>query len=208
MNELFKAMSRAQAQMKGAVKDATNPHFRSRYADLESVIEAIRKPFADNGLCFFQRVADGMLVTTIAHESGESFESAVPLIITKQDCQGLGSSLTYSRRYGIAAAAGISQTDDDGNAACEPPSKPPPPAYKASQPTPKREKTSPDDPVEQYRHTKHRDLCVIEAGKLGISSNALLLHKEKLVPFLESNASTEDLPRWLEAFFKKEEAAK
>ncbi len=204
MNELFKAMSRAQAAMKGAVKDATNPHFRSRYADLESVIEAIRKPFADNGLCFFQRVAEERLVTTICHESGEMFECAVPLIIAKNDMQGVGSAITYARRYGLAAAAGVSQTDDDGNAACEAPK----PVPSAPKPAPTMAKPTPDQAVDLYRHTKHRDLCVDEAKKIGISANALLLHKEKLVPFLEANASTADVGKWLDAFFKREEAAK
>jgi len=220
---LFDALSKAQAAMKGAVKDSTNPHFRSRYADLESVIEAIRKPFADNGLCFSQRVADGMLVTTIAHESGESFESAVPLIVTPKlihekdksgnilsskeviDSQVYGSALTYSRRYGLAAAAGVSQTDDDGNAACEAPK----PVFVASNPVPAASKPVPAATVtstapEVYRHIKHRELCLEEARKVGHSANMLLLHKEKLVPFLEANATTGDLGKWIEVFFTKE----
>jgi hypothetical protein len=119
MKELFSALCKAQAQIKGAVKDSTNPHFKSRYADLESVIEAMRAPFAANGLAFIQSASDdGMhMITTLVHSSGESICSRVPLIITKQDMQGVGSAITYARRYGLAAACGLSQTDDDGEAA-------------------------------------------------------------------------------------------
>ncbi len=119
--ELFAALSKAQAEIKGAVKDSTNPHFKSRYADLESVIEAVKQPFFKFGLSFVQSVEGDALVTTICHASGGTITSRVPLIIGKNDMQGVGSAITYARRYGLAAAAGVSQTDDDGNAACEAP---------------------------------------------------------------------------------------
>ena len=121
--ELFAALSKAQAEIKGAVKDSTNPHFKSRYADLESVIEAVKQPFFKFGLSFYQSVEGDSLVTTICHASGGTISSSVPLIIGKNDMQGVGSAITYARRYGLAAAAGVSQTDDDGNAACEPPTR-------------------------------------------------------------------------------------
>jgi hypothetical protein len=135
MSEIYKALSKAQGTMKGAVKDSTNPHFKSRYADLESVIDAIRSAFAANGLSFFQSVSeDGLrLITTIAHESGETISGSVPLIIGKNDMQGVGSAISYARRYSLAALAGISQTDDDGNAACEPPKPSPVPRVAAKQ---------------------------------------------------------------------------
>jgi hypothetical protein len=119
MKELFSALSKAQSQIKGALKDSTNPHFKSRYADLESVIEAMRAPFAANGLAFIQSAtADGQHMQTIlVHSSGESFTTQVPLIITKNDMQGVGSAITYARRYGLAAACGLSQTDDDAESA-------------------------------------------------------------------------------------------
>jgi hypothetical protein len=119
--ELFAALSKAQAEIKGAVKDSTNPHFKSRYADLESVIEAVKQPFFKFGLSFVQSVEGDALVTTICHASGGTITSRVPLIIGKNDMQGVGSAITYARRYGLAAAAGVSQTDDDGVAACEAP---------------------------------------------------------------------------------------
>lgn len=120
MKTLFAALADAQSQLKGAVKDSTNPHFKSRYADLESVIEAMRAPFAANGLAFMQTVSDDsqFLRTIIVHDSGESVTLQVPLIITKNDMQGVGSAITYARRYGLAAACGISQTDDDDGESC------------------------------------------------------------------------------------------
>jgi len=133
MANVCKALAAAQGKLRKAVKDSTNPHFRSRYADLESVIEAMREPFASEGLAVVQSVSDGNLVTTIFHASGESITSSVPLYIQKQDMQGVGSAITYARRYGLAAACGISQTDDDGEAAIEPPKPSPVPRVAARQ---------------------------------------------------------------------------
>jgi hypothetical protein len=95
----------------------------SRYADLESVIDALKGPFSECGLSYYQSASeDGQrLITTIAHDSGETISGSVPLIIVKKDMQGVGSAITYARRYGLAALAGVAQTDDDGNAACEAP---------------------------------------------------------------------------------------
>jgi hypothetical protein len=123
LSNVCKSLAAAQGKLRKAVKESTNPHFRSRYADLESVIEAMREPFASEGLSVVQSVNDGMLSTTIFHASGESISSTVPLFIPKQDMQGVGSAITYARRYGLAAACGISQTDDDGNDACPAPNQ-------------------------------------------------------------------------------------
>jgi len=83
----------------------------------------MRVPFAANGLAFMQTVSDdsAFLRTIIVHESGESVTLQVPLIITKNDMQGVGSAITYARRYGLAAACGISQTDDDAESCVERP---------------------------------------------------------------------------------------
>lgn len=192
--DFIKPFLAAQTAIKGAVKDSTNPHFKNRYADLESVIEAVKPALAANGFAFSQGVSDDCtrMITTIIHVSGHAIACSVPLIISKQDMQAVGSAITYARRYGLAAALGVPQIDDDAESTMERPK----PVLVASKPvlaTP-----------EPYRHLKHRDLCVAEAGKLGISSNALLLHKDALVKFLEANATTGDLPQWIDAFFKKE----
>lgn len=117
INELSAALAKAQAEIKDAVKDATNPHFRNEYASLASVLDAVRDPLSKNGLSVMQapKIADpGMiLVTRLAHSSGQWVESETPLMLVKQDMQGFGSALTYARRYALAALCGVSQVDDD-----------------------------------------------------------------------------------------------
>jgi hypothetical protein len=126
MSELAKALVKAQGHIKGAVKDASNPHFKAKYADLASVWDACRKPLTDNGLSVVQFTTintEGtipLLVTRLLHTSGESIDGVTPLIMVKQDMQALGSAITYARRYGLAAMVGVAPEDDDGNAASEP----------------------------------------------------------------------------------------
>jgi hypothetical protein len=130
MKELFTALSKAQGQIRGAVKENVNPHFKSRYADLESVIDAIRKPLADNGLGFVQSISDGYCSTVIVHTSGEQFVSTVPFLVAGNDMQKIGSALTYARRQGICAAFGVPQVDDDAQSCSQP--APAPVAKKAA----------------------------------------------------------------------------
>jgi hypothetical protein len=122
IKELASALAKAQGQMKGAVKDAANPFFKTKYADLSSVVEAIREPFSKNGLAYIQLTVptekDEVSVETIlTHESGEWVSSILTLPVAKHDAQGYGSALTYARRYGLSAVAGVAPEDDDGNAA-------------------------------------------------------------------------------------------
>jgi len=121
IKELAGALSKAQAQMGFAKKDSTNPHFNSRYADLASVEDAIRDPFAMNGLSHSQVVVSNghghILRTMLMHMSGEWLASDFPLLGDITRPQVLGSLLTYARRYSLAAIAGIAQDDDDGNQA-------------------------------------------------------------------------------------------
>jgi hypothetical protein len=120
---LAAALAKAQGAMKGAVKDSANPFFKSKYADLASVVEAIRVAFASNGLSYIQTVdpsdKDEVRVeTTILHSSGEWISCGVlSLPVSKSDAQGYGSALTYARRYSLSAATGVAPEDDDGNLA-------------------------------------------------------------------------------------------
>jgi hypothetical protein len=109
----------AQDQIKHATKDAVNPHFRNNYATLESVIDATKAALLENNIATLQGMnAEGSALTTrLQHVSGEFFESEMKLVLSKQDMQGLGSAITYARRYALAAILNISQQDDDGNAA-------------------------------------------------------------------------------------------
>lgn len=117
INELSTAMAKAQLEMKNAVKDAENPHFRNDYASLASVLDAVREPLAKNGLSLLQstRIVEHgfILVTKLAHASGQWVESETPLMLVKNDMQGLGSAVTYARRYAAAAMCGVAQADDD-----------------------------------------------------------------------------------------------
>lgn len=135
INELAAALAKAQGMMHGAKKDADNPYFKSKYADLASCWEAAREPLSSNGLCVIQMTAPSdkeevVVVTRISHSSGQWAEGTLAIPVNKADAQGYGSALTYARRYGFAAAVGLAQVDDDGNlaAAAKPPKPEPTPA--------------------------------------------------------------------------------
>jgi len=124
INELATALSKAQDAMGGAAKDAKNPFFKSKYADMASVVRAVKQPFADNGLSYSQfplMQEDKVGVETILmHSSGQWISSVLVVPMTKKDAQAAGSAITYARRYSLQAIAGIPAEDDDGNAASAP----------------------------------------------------------------------------------------
>lgn len=118
---LAAALSKAQASITGALKDSSNPFFKSKYADLASCWDACRKQLADNGLCVIQTTthtdAGVMLVTTLAHSSGEWIRGTLPVLTKDSGPQAQGSGITYARRYALAAIVGLAQIDDDAEAA-------------------------------------------------------------------------------------------
>ena len=120
IKELATALAKAQAVMENASKDKANPFFKSKYADLESVVGVIRPALEKFGLSFVQVCHDwdvgAKVETIIIHESGEWLSCGTmtaPAI--KADAQGFGSALTYARRYSLSAAFGVATTEDDGN---------------------------------------------------------------------------------------------
>lgn len=120
VDQLATALAKAQGALKPAAFNRTNPHFRNRYADLASVLEAIRGPLASNGLSVTQAttLADGalVLVTTLRHASGQWCASTYPLPLGAKP-QELGSALTYARRYALSALVCLAaDEDDDGEA--------------------------------------------------------------------------------------------
>ena len=121
INELASALCNAQGQMGGAVKDSANPFFKSSYADLTSVIKAIKQPFADNGLSYTQFPVsneNGVGVSTrLMHISGQWLEMEYTLPTVKKDPQASGSAITYARRYALQSIAGIPTADDDAESA-------------------------------------------------------------------------------------------
>jgi hypothetical protein len=137
IKEIAKAMCAAQADMTGAKKTTVNGFFKSKYSDLVSVVEAVKVPFADNGLSYVQFPIEENgrigIETILMHVSGEFLSNSFTVTLSKQDAQGAGSALTYCRRYSLQAIAGIPSEDDDGNSASAPK-----PQYKqpAAQPAP------------------------------------------------------------------------
>jgi hypothetical protein len=121
--ELYAAMAKAFAAIEGAAKDKANPAFKgTKYADLSSVVDAIKPALVANSLWFAQinhEQSGGVCVETIVCHSGGGQMSFGKLFVpaSKQDAQGYGSALTYARRYSLLAAFGVCPEDDDGNAA-------------------------------------------------------------------------------------------
>jgi hypothetical protein len=113
------ALLAAQAEMKAAKKDSVNPHYKSHYADLESVIEAVKAPLNKNGIVYMQTnipSTDGLTIeTTLIHTSGEYISSSIWLPVGRNDAQAFGSAQTYGRRYGLQSICGLAAADDDGN---------------------------------------------------------------------------------------------
>lgn len=122
--KLFAAMHKAQHEVGAAVKDSKNPHFKNTYASLNAHLHAVIPVYNAHGLAVIQAPGfrDGLctLTTRVAHTSGEwlEFEAAAPL--QRNDPQGVGSAITYLRRYSLGAVAGIGAEDDDGHSASTP----------------------------------------------------------------------------------------
>lgn len=156
--ELFAAIAKAQAEVENATKNAQNPHFKSRYADLAEVLNTVRPVFAAHGLSLNQSTEyDGQHVkvtTCIGHAGGGYITSTAACIPGKADAQGVGSATSYLRRYSLAAMTGVAQEDDDGNAAS---GRAPQPAQRAAPPRPAAVRT--DSAISADELAEIRDLC-------------------------------------------------
>ncbi len=124
IKDFVAALAKAQGTMKPAVFNRVNPHFKTRYADFTSCMDACRAPLSENGLAVIQycTTIEGKfnLVTMLAHVSGQWMKSEFPLIATKLDSQGVGSAMTYAKRYSLCGMTGIvadEEQDDDGEGA-------------------------------------------------------------------------------------------
>lgn len=122
MKHIASALVKAQKEFGPALKTSSNPHFKSRYADLAACVEAVVDALNANGIMLMQQnseCSDGVIVETVfIHESGETMSSGkLHVPASKHDPQGYGSALTYARRYSLMAACGIAPEDDDGNQA-------------------------------------------------------------------------------------------
>ena len=121
IKEIATALAKAQAEIENASKTSNNPHFKSKYADLAEVLNTVRPVMAANGISIVQMPSfEGGIAsveTVMMHNSGEWLSNTASAPVTKQDAQGVGSCITYLRRYSMAAFCGIAQEDDDGNGA-------------------------------------------------------------------------------------------
>ena len=131
MKNIATALVKAQKAFGPALKTSTNPHFKSRYADLSACVEAVIDALNDNGIALVQKshyCVDGIMIETVfVHESGEMLETGILRFpIMKNDPQGAMACLTYARRGSLMAACGIAPEDDDGNAATRKPTSPTP----------------------------------------------------------------------------------
>lgn len=122
---LAKAIALSQLHVENALKSSTNPHFKSKYADLAEILNTVRPVFSANGIAIVQtptfESGIASVETMLCHESGEFISSVCSSPVSKQDAQGIGSAITYLRRYSLAAMCGIAQEDDDGQQAVAPP---------------------------------------------------------------------------------------
>lgn len=121
MSAIFTALSKFHEEVGKIKKSSTNPHFKNKYADVNTVLDAIREPLKNAGLCFVQLPQQGGLKTILATTEGdEQIESFLEYELSKKDMQGLGSAITYARRYALVSMLGLEAEDDDGNEASKP----------------------------------------------------------------------------------------
>lgn len=118
---IFSALAKAQAEIQNPSKNATNPHFKSKYSTLDEGLNVVREALSAVGICVFQRtyIVESVVIleTVLGHSSGEWLSSNYPVIAMPYKPQDGLSSLTYARRGALFAAVGIAGEDDDGNAA-------------------------------------------------------------------------------------------
>jgi hypothetical protein len=121
---IYMALCAAQAGMGKVVKGATNPAFKSKYADLADVVSVAVPALNEQGIAMFHMMVrdeqGAVMRTMLVHGASETSVSCdVPLIINKQDMQGMKSATTYAKRIGLESLTGIAPEDDDGNAAAK-----------------------------------------------------------------------------------------
>lgn len=135
--KIFIAINQIQKKVRNATTDSNNPHYRSTYASLESVLDLLRPMWAEAGLAVTQDVFEGSLRTRVVHaESGDSFDFCYRMINAKGDLHGEGAAFTYSRRQALKGIFGIAEEDDDGNRATNQPAQQKSPPPKTNQPPP------------------------------------------------------------------------
>jgi len=120
LTKIIEALLKSQKEIENVKKEAENPYFKSKYADLNSLIEACKKILNDNGILILQPINGDMVETTLFHISGESISSRTKIVSkTDNNPQDQGSAITYARRYGLQSMLFMSAEDDDGEKATD-----------------------------------------------------------------------------------------
>lgn len=208
MQSFIKAFIKAQAEIQNARLDSNNPHFKSQYASLESVLAAVKPSLNKHGIAVLQPIEerDGkqFIHTMLIHESGEKIEGFSPIITEKNTAQAFGSGVSYSRRYALVAMLAIGADDDDGNEASAPvqrPAQPQPQAVKqADKPKPTGKMESAGDYRLSFGKEKGRSLS--ELGAIEVSKKLAWLKEKADAKFKESQGAREFM-FWADAFLRK-----
>ena len=170
INELAVALNKAQADFMVAKKDAKNPFFKSKYATLNAVYEAVAEALLKNGLSVIQPIVGDAVETTLIHTSGQFITSSCPIVCAKQnDPQAMGSAITYARRYSLASLLGVmTDEDDDGEKAMARPA--PKQSVKEAPKAEKKQEKEPETPKCLLTLSKFREkLEKIKDGSIDIS---------------------------------------
>lgn len=170
INELAVALNKAQADFMVAKKDAKNPFFKSKYATLNAVYEAVAEALLKNGLSVIQPIVGDAVETTIIHTSGQFITSSCPIVCAKQnDPQAMGSAITYARRYSLASLLGVmTDEDDDGEKAMARPA--PKQSVKEAPKAEKKQKKEPETPQCLLTLSKFREkMNGIKDGSIDIT---------------------------------------
>jgi hypothetical protein len=167
---LAAALAKAQGAIEAAKKGSENPHFKSKYADLASVMAVARGPLSVNGLAVVQAVTTegqrAVITTELMHASGEWMRSTMRLPVGRQDAQGYGSAFTYGRRYGYMAMVGIApDEDDDGNAASAGQAQRQPPASSSKTSQLKAKLQAQEEPQPEGPRVDAEDAAIVPFGK-------------------------------------------
>lgn len=180
INEIAAALAKAQAAMDNASKDRTNPAFKSKYADMASVRDAVNGPLSSHGIAYVQAAAttaDGVTVETrLIHSSGQWLSSVLGAAPKGYDAQSIGSTITYLRRYGLMALTGIAPEDDDGNAGSG--RQDGPPAWQSQPREQIARQEAPKAPA-KWRDDTRKSFCA-ELDKLGIKYDNVAAWSESL----------------------------
>lgn len=170
INELAVALNKAQADFMVAKKDAKNPFFKSKYATLNAVYEAVAEALLKNGLSVIQPIVGDAVETTIIHTSGQFITSSCPIVCAKQnDPQAMGSAITYARRYSLASLLGVmTDEDDDGEKAMARPA--PKQSVKEAPKAEKKQEKEPETPQCLLTLSKFREkMNGIKDGSIDIT---------------------------------------